>query len=148
MNIIIFASDHAALDLKDNLKNFVTQQGFMVEDVGTHSTQSCDYPLFAQKLCQRVLAENGKGILICGTGIGMSISANRFSGIRAALCGNELMAELARQHNDANVLCLGARITGTLLAQAIVTRFLHTGFAGGRHLRRIQCLENKPKEDQ
>ncbi len=143
MKEIVFASDHAALDLKENLKNFVEEQGFKVEDVGTHSTESCDYPLFAQKLCRRVLENNGKGILICGTGIGMSISANRFSGIRAALCGNELMAGLARQHNDANVLCLGARITGTLLAQAIVNRFLHTDFAGGRHLRRIQCLENK-----
>lgn len=146
MNKIIFGCDHAAYELKAVLKNHAEKMGFSVEDVGTHSEESCDYPAIAQKLCRKVLAENTKGILLCGTGIGMSISANRFAGIRAALCNNELMAELARQHNNANVLCLGARISGVLLAQKIVSRFLQTDFAGERHLHRIELIENITKD--
>ena len=114
--------------------------GYSVEDSGVNTAESCDYPVFAQKVCEQVLAANCPGLLICGTGIGMSMAANRTKGIRAALCGTEIQARLAREHNDANILCLGARITGTELALAILKTFLEGKFAGGRHKRRIDLF--------
>ena len=112
MQTIHIASDHAGYALKEHLVQFLAQKGINVVDDGTHSTESCDYPVLAHKLCAAVEKEQGTGILICGTGIGISIAANRHSGIRAALCATELQARLSRQHNNANVLCLGARIIG------------------------------------
>ena len=125
------------------LVQFVKDQGMeavAVTDHGTYSKESCDYPVFAHALCNAVEAEDVPGILICGTGIGMSIAANRHKGIRAALCTTELHARFTRLHNNANVLCLGARVTGVELALAIVDTFLSTEFEGGRHQRRIDLL--------
>ena len=134
------ASDHAGLALKTAIGRRLAQQGYDIVDHGTHSDASCDYPAFAHALSRAVEEENGRGILICGTGIGMSVAANRHAGIRAALCTTELHARLARRHNDANVLCLGARMTGDILAQAITDAFLATEFEGGRHQRRVDHL--------
>lgn len=134
------ASDHAGLALKTAIGQRLAQQGYDIVDHGTHSDASCDYPAFAHALSRAVEEENGRGILICGTGIGMSVAANRHAGIRAALCTTELHARLARRHNDANVLCLGARMTGDILAQAITDAFLATEFEGGRHQRRLDHL--------
>ena len=139
---IHIASDHAGVDYKAIVTGTLESMGYEVQDHGTHNTQSCDYPVFAHELCNAVEAEeNGVGILICGTGIGMSMAANRHKGIRAALCTTELHARLTRQHNNANVLCLGARMTGEAQALAIVRAFLTTEFEGGRHQRRIDLLQ-------
>ncbi len=139
---IHIASDHAGLALKDTIKAHLEKQGFTVQDHGTHNTESCDYPVFAQSLCQALInKEQEKGILICGTGVGMSIMANRYAHIRAALCGNEFQARATRQHNNANVLCLGERVTGPGLAISMVDIFLTTPFEGGRHQRRIDMFE-------
>ncbi len=133
MQTIHIASDHAGYALKEHLVQFLAQKGINVVDDGTHSTESCDYPVLAHKLCAAVEKEQG-------TGIGISIAATRHSGIRAALCATELQARLSRQHNNANVLCLGARIIGVELAQAIVEAFLGASFEGGRHQRRIDMI--------
>ena len=138
---IHLASDHAGLALKNALILRLSSLGHHLEDHGTHSSESCDYPVFAHRLCDAVLQKGGCGILICGTGIGMSMTANRRPGIRAALCTNEFQAKATRHHNDANVLCLGERVTGTGLAFAIVDSFLDTAFEGGRHQRRIDMMD-------
>lgn len=133
---IAIASDHAGFALKEMLR-----AAFGALDLGTHSDASCDYPDYADALCRWVLAEKGRrGILVCGSGTGMSISANRHKGIRAALCRSGLEAELARKHNDANVLCLGARISGEEVAKECVERFLNTEFEGGRHSARVEKM--------
>jgi ribose 5-phosphate isomerase B len=138
---IIFASDHAGYPLKELLKSHVQAAGYTIEDVGTHSLESTDYPIHAKDLCSRVLETRGMGILICGTGIGVSITANRIPGIRAALCTNELMARMSRMHNNANVLCMGDRVIGPELAKAVTDTFLDTDFEGERHLRRINMID-------
>ncbi len=132
--------DHAALDLKNIIIRQLEERGLTVTDHGTYTPESCDYPDIAHDVAQAVEKENGTGILLCGTGIGMSMAANHHKGIRAALCTTELHAKLARRHNDANILCLGARMTGVELAKAIVEAFLTTGFEGGRHKRRIDKI--------
>ena len=142
METIHLACDHAGLELKETLKTALEARGFQIRDHGTHSRESCDYPQYAHALCAAVEAENGRGILICGTGIGMSIAANRHAGIRAALCTTELHARFTRLHNDANVLCLGARVTGVGLALKIVETWLDTEFEGGRHARRVGLLHD------
>ena len=139
---IILGCDHAGFGLKQKLCVLLKQKGFDVIDIGCDSTASCDYPVFAKKLCKEVLKEDGLGILICGSGIGMSITANKIKGIRAALCFNEYMAKMSRRHNNANVLCLGARVIGEDLAVSIVEVFLREEFEGGRHQRRIDLIEN------
>lgn len=140
MQTIHLGSDHAGFTLKTHLVQYLQNKGFTVVDEGTHSTESCDYPVLAHKLCAAVEKTQELGILICGTGIGVSIVANRHPGIRAALCATELQARLSRQHNNANVLCLGARIIGVELAQAIVEAFLEGQFESGRHQRRIDMI--------
>ncbi len=142
-NKLVIGSDHAGYPMKRELLSFLEEMGIDVEDVGTDSIASCDYPIFAKKLCERVLEKEIYGILICGSGIGMSMAANRFKGIRAALCMNEYMARMARRHNDANVLCLGARILGIDVAKAIVEVFVKEGFEGERHLRRINLMDSQ-----
>ena len=132
--------DNAALDLKNIIIRQLEERGLTVTDHGTYTPESCDYPDIAHDVAQAVEKENGTGILLCGTGIGMSMAANHHKGIRAALCTTELHAKLARRHNDANILCLGARMTGVELAKAIVEAFLTTGFEGGRHKRRIDKI--------
>lgn len=138
---IYIASDHAGLALKEKLTLHLEGTGWKVEDMGTHSAQSCDYPEYAHALCNKVLETNHKGILICGTGIGMSMAANRHPGIRAALCTHEFQAKATRAHNDANVLCFAERITAPALACAMAAIFLMTEFEGGRHTRRVALIE-------
>jgi len=138
---VIFGSDHAGFTLKASLKTAAQKLGFEPVDVGTNSLESADYPLFAASLCDLVLEKNCLGVLICGTGLGMSMAANRRHGIRAALCANDYMARLARLHNNANVLCLGERWMGTGLAESILEAFLATPFEGGRHARRINLFD-------
>ena len=140
MQTIVFGSDHAGFGLKNILKEHLAGRGDAI-DVGAHSLDSCDYPHFAGELAREVLARKALGILICGSGIGVSITANRFAGIRAALCANEYMARMSRMHNDANVLCMGERIIGVDLAKAITDAFLNTPFEGGRHQRRIDLID-------
>ena len=140
---IHLASDHAGFALKTLVSEHLAKQGHTVRDHGTGGTQSCDYPVYARAVCQEVLAHGELGILICGSGIGMSMMANRFRGIRAAVCSNEFLAGASRRHNNANVLCLGARVIGVDLALAIVDAFLHNEFEGGRHQRRIAMFDGE-----
>lgn len=137
---VYIAADHGGLTLKQEIAKHLENNGFSVQDLGTHSGESCDYPIFAHALCENVVREDHPGILICGTGIGMSMAANKCHGIRAALCANEYMARMSRRHNDANVLCLGERVLGIDLAKSIVDAFLESGFDGGRHQRRIELF--------
>ena len=141
--MIAIASDHGGYQLKEHLKAYLAAKGLTCEDFGTNSTESCDYPIFGKAAAQAV-AETG--IVICTTGIGISISANKVKGIRCALCGDILSAELTRRHNNANMLALGAGITGPMLAERIVDVFLSTGFEGGRHARRVGLLMDVEKE--
>lgn len=143
MQTIFIASDHAGASLATYLHGFLSQfdytlKCFIPED-------KVDYPDYATLLCES-MREEQKGILICGSGIGISMAANRFSHIRAALCHEPLSAKLAREHNDANVLCLGARLIGQDMAKSVLQTFLHTEFEGGRHMARIKKLENLSKK--
>ena len=140
MNISI-GCDHGGFALKENIRAYLEEQGHTVTDVGCKSLESCDYPDFGAAAA-RLVASGAceRGIVICTTGIGISISANKVKGIRCALCGDAFSAEMTRRHNDANMLALGAGITGPNLAQKIVEVFLSTGFEGGRHARRVDKL--------
>lgn len=139
---IAIASDHAGVALKEVLKDQLLALGMLPEDLGAHSKDSVDYPDYANQLAKWVLARDARrGILICGSGIGMSIAANRHKGIRAALCRNVEDASLARQHNNANVLCLGERLTDTQAAKEILKVFLTTAFEGGRHETRVTKMD-------
>ncbi|ABB38917.1 ribose 5-phosphate isomerase B [Oleidesulfovibrio alaskensis G20] len=139
---VIIGSDHAGFSLKELLVSELTKSGYDVHDMGPATAESCDYPLFAQKVCERVLQQKAQGILICGTGIGMSMAANRIDGIRAALCTTEFHARATRLHNNANVLCLGERVTGPGVALELARLFLETEFEGGRHQRRIDLFDS------
>lgn len=135
---LAIASDHGGYQLKELLKKHLEEKNVEYIDCGSDSEVSCDYPDFAKDACQ--LVQNGSveiAVLICGTGIGMSIAANKIVGIRAALCGDEFSAHFARAHNDANVLTLGARVIGAGLAENILDVFIESTFEGGRHARRI-----------
>lgn len=135
---IAIASDHAGFELKENLKRDIEQLGFSVTDLGTHGTQSVDYPDFANALAEWLKKNpHEKGVLVCGSGIGISIAANRHKHVRAALVTSPEAAKLSRQHNDANVLCLGARLTDATTARACLEAFLTTEFEGGRHQGRV-----------
>lgn len=138
---IIIGADHAAYEMKEVVKDFLHSLKFEVLDVGTHSEDRCDYPDYAIKLSQEVIKNQTQGILLCGSGIGVSIVANRFKGIRAALCRSPKDSEMARKHNDANVLCLGARVnTEAEIKLIIESWFLHK-FEGGRHSDRLKIFE-------
>ncbi len=137
---IFIASDHAGYDLKEFLKSTFADFDFL--DLGCDSSESVNYPDFAHKMSQEVLKEtSNKGILICGSGIGMSITANRYAGIRAALCFNEELAKLSRQHNNANILVLGARFIEQEQAKNILDTWLKTDFEGGRHEKRLKLID-------
>ena len=141
MQKIYLASDHAALDMKSAIVEHLQASGFDPVDLGPHEAASVDYPDYAAKLAQTLATdEAAKGVLLCGTGIGISIAANRFSHIRAALCKDVTDAKLTRLHNDANVVALGARTTGIETAKEIVSTFFSTDFEGGRHQRRVDKL--------
>jgi ribose 5-phosphate isomerase B len=136
------AADHGGYRLKSHLLGLLEKWGFKTEDLGTNSPDSVDYPEFGARLARGVAGgEYCLGILVCGTGIGMSMTANRYRGVRAALCTSAYMARMARAHNDANVLCLGERVIGTGQAEDILKTFLDGEFEGGRHARRIQAIE-------
>jgi len=139
---VIIASDHAGFHLKDDLINYLTQTGTMCTDLGTNSPDCVDYPIFAHTLCTTmVMSQDTLGVLICGTGIGMSIAANRHSDIRCAVAVTPEMATLARQHNNANVLALGARLIDADLAHQIIDAFLAAAFEGGRHQVRVEKID-------
>ena len=139
---IAIGADHGGYSLKEILIEDLKSSGYDLEDFGTYSTDSVDYPDFSQKVCNQVTqGQADLGILICGTGIGMSIAANKHQGIRAALCGDVYSAKLTRQHNNSNVLCLGARVIGDELAKMIVHTWLDAEFEGGRHQGRLDKLE-------
>ena len=137
------ATDHAGLDLKDYTVELLKDKGHEVIDLGPYSKERVDYPDFAAKLCKAVLADTQKaeGILICGSGIGMSMTANRFSGIRAALCHDAYTATMARAHNDANVLCFGERVVGRGVAESMLDAWIAGAFEGGRHAGRVEKIE-------
>ena len=135
---ISIASDHGGFDLKEDLREWLTGQGHEVVDFGCHGKESCDYPDFAGPAARAVASgECERGIVICTTGIGVSMTANKVKGVRCALCADPWSAEMTRRHNDANVLAIGAGVTGPLLARQIVTAFLTHEFEGGRHQRRV-----------
>jgi ribose 5-phosphate isomerase B len=138
---MVAASDHAGLALRAEAIRAARARGVEVEDLGPFTADSVDYPDLAVRVGEALAAGRaGLGLLVCGTGIGMSIAANKLPGVRAALCRTEYEARMARAHNDANVLCLGERVTGAGLAAAIVDAFLATPFEGGRHARRVEKL--------
>ncbi len=138
---LIVGSDHAGLDLKRELLGVAAELGYEVVDLGTHTSDSTDYPDYAHQVSNAVARGEGLGLLVCGTGIGMSMAANRHRGVRAALCGDVFSASMARKHNDANVICIGARVVGTGLAAEILRAFLSAEFEGGRHQRRVQKID-------
>ncbi len=138
---IAVASDHGGLKLKEQVKKWLAAAGHEVLDVGTYSEDSCDYTDFGEKAARMVAAgEAERGVLVCGTGIGMSLTANKIKGIRAALCTDPYMASMSRAHNNANILVLGERVVGFGLAEAIVRAWLTTPFEGGRHERRVEKI--------
>ncbi|MCB0491339.1 MAG: ribose 5-phosphate isomerase B [Cyclobacteriaceae bacterium] len=138
---IAIGSDHAGYEMKEEVKSLLQKQGFELTDFGTHSTESADYPDFAHPVAIAVeKGENDLGILICGSANGVAMAANKHQGIRAAICWNEELASLARQHNNANVLCLPARFIKMELAEKIVDQFLKVDFEGGRHERRVNKI--------
>lgn len=140
--IIAMGSDHAGYNLKEEIKTYLQEKGHTIVDCGTDSTESCDYPVFGRAAAEVVREEEAeRAIVICGSGIGISISANKVPGIRCALCSEPLSAELSRRHNNANALAMGARLTGSDMAKRIVDVFLSTEFEGGRHQRRIDKIE-------
>lgn len=134
-------ADHAGIDIKAYVKELFEKLGHEVIDLGPNSKERVDYPDFAAKVCEAVLSNEGSnGILICGSGIGMSMAANKFDGIRAALCHNEYSARMARQHNDANVICMGERVSGYGMVEAIVHAWDEASFEGGRHQGRVEKI--------
>ena len=143
---IIIGADHGGFELKEIIKEHLDKKGISIDDVGTFDTSSVDYPDIAVKVCNKLLAKEGDfGILICGTGIGISITANKIHGIRAALCSDEFSARATRAHNNSNVLCLGGRVTGPELAKSICDAFLSGSFEGGRHQIRIDKIAEVEK---
>ncbi|EAL2182136.1 ribose 5-phosphate isomerase B [Campylobacter lari] len=139
---IYIASDHAGFILKQDIINFLQEKNISFEDLGPFSNDRCDYPDYAHLLSSKI-NETSFGILVCGSGIGMSIAANRHTNIRCALCNEPLSAKLSREHNDANVLALGSRLTGIDMAFEIINNFINTSFSGGRHCARISKIEAK-----
>ncbi len=138
MPVVYLGTDHGGFPIKDELAAALKAAGCEVRDCGVFTPESVDYPDIARDVCQKVAADAGSlGVLVCGTGIGMSIAANKMPGIRAALCSETYSARMARAHNDANVLCLGARVIGVEVAREIVRAFLESAFEGGRHERRV-----------
>ncbi len=146
---IAIASDHAGFDLKISILAFLQESGHSLKDFGAFSAERCDYPAFARAACRAVVAgEYERAILVCGTGVGMSITANKIRGIRAVVCSEPFSAVLSRRHNDCNVLALGGRVVGPGLANHIVEEWLTASFEGGRHAQRLGLIEAVEKENQ
>ena len=141
-------NDHSALELKAEIIGFLKEKGHEVIDYGTNSTESCDYPVYGEKVARAVAAgEVDQGILICGTGLGISLAANKVKGIRAAVCSEPYTAMMARLHNDCNILAFGARVIGPEMAKMIVRTWLDTEFEGGRHQRRVDLITKIEEEN-
>ena len=145
---IVIGCDHAATDLKETVKKHILSLGHEICDVGTYNSESCHYPVYAHAACEKILcSECELGILICGTGIGMSIAANKHKGIRAACCSDTFSARLTREHNDANILCFGARVVGEGLAIDLVDAFLTAKYLNnGNHVTRVAMLSDIENE--
>ncbi|MFK4785354.1 ribose 5-phosphate isomerase B [Fusobacterium sp. MFO224] len=140
---IALGCDHGGYELKEQVKKHLETKGYEILDLGCNSNDSVDYPIYGKAVGEAVVSEKANfGIVICGTGIGISIAANKVKGVRAGLCMNTTMARLTREHNNANVLAFGARMIGDVLALEIVDTFLNTEFQGGRHLRRVSMIED------
>lgn len=140
---IAIGSDHGGFTMKEELKEYLKEKGYDVTDCGTYSEESIDYPDIAMETAKKIISkENELGVLLCGTGIGISIAANKIDGIRAALCTDCYCAKMARNHNDANVLCMGGRVTGIELAKSILDTFLNEKFEGGRHSIRVDKIKS------
>jgi ribose 5-phosphate isomerase B len=145
---IALGADHAGFELKQKIKAHLAQQGFQVDDRGTVSNESVDYPDFAKSVGEQVAGKQANlGVLVCGSGIGMAIAANKVPGVRAANVSTEYEAQMSREHNDANVLALGARILDEDKAFTIIDKFLQTQFAGGRHQRRVDKISDIEREE-
>ena len=143
MEKIAIASDHGGFDLKENIIAFLLKKGLEIDNLGAHSTDSVDYPDYGIKLAQAITDKKFvRGILICGTGVGMSIVVNRFPGIRGTLCSDVYTAKMCREHNDSNILIMGGRVIGVGLAMEILDTWLNTEFEGGRHQRRLDKIKN------
>ena len=147
MKKVYIGADSAGYALKQELIPYLKEKGYEVEDMGAHSDASCHYPIYASAVCEKVQAEldTSFGILVCGTGIGMSMVANKYHGIRAAVCGDTFSARFTKMHNDANVLCMGARVTGVGLAKDILDAYLNAEFEGGRHAVRVEMMMDVEK---
>lgn len=149
VNKIVIGCDHAALDMKTKVISHLEERGISVLDMGTYTKDSCNYPDYASAVCEKIQAgEFELGILICGTGIGMSMAANKHNGIRAACCSDTFSAKATRQHNNANVLCFGERVVGLGLALEIVDAFVNEEYLGGRHEARVQMLADIEKKNR
>ncbi|MFA6807407.1 MAG: ribose 5-phosphate isomerase B [Eubacteriales bacterium] len=143
---IALGSDHGGFELKEIVKEYILKKGYEIIDCGTNSLDSVDYPIYGFAVGKTVSNKEAEiGIIVCGTGIGISIAANKVSGVRAALCTNSYMAKMAREHNNANILALGARVLGTGVALEIVDAFLNSNFAGWRHARRVDLISEFEK---
>ncbi len=148
MKKIVMGADHAGYTLKDKIKATLLERGYDIIDVGTFSSESCKYPVIAHELC--TILQKGEaelGILICGTGVGMSLCANKHKGIRAACVSDTFSARLTRMHNDSNVLCFGERVVGYGLAMELVDAFIETEFEGGRHAERVALINDIENEN-
>ncbi|MDU5186560.1 ribose 5-phosphate isomerase B [Finegoldia magna] len=146
---IAIAADHGGFELKDSMVEYIKSLGNQVVDLGTNSADSVDYPDYAKKVCEEIQKGNSDlGILICGTGIGMSLAANKFEGIRAACVSDVYSAKMSRNHNNANVLCIGARVIGDEVAKLIIKTFLENEFEAGRHQRRVDKIMAFEKENK
>ncbi len=143
---IALGADHGGYELKESVKSYLESKGYEVVDFGTHSPESVDYALIAKQVGEYVVKENLLGILCCGTGIGISIAANKVRGVRAACCSDYFSAKMTRAHNNANLLCMGGRVVGAGLANELVDVFLSTEFEGGRHQRRIDQITDIENE--
>ena len=140
--VVYLGADHAGLELKNSLKAMLEELGHTVHDLGTHTPARVDYPDFARRVSEAVLGESGSlGVLVCGTGLGISMAANRHAGVRAAVCHDTFSARMSRMHNDANILCMGSRVVGAGLAGDILEAFLAGSFEGGRHTARVAKIE-------
>lgn len=138
---IAIGCDHTAIDLKETIKKHLQDKGHEVEDVGTYSKESCDYPLYGFKVANKIInGEAERGVLICGTGVGISLAANKVKGIRAVVCSEPYTAKMARMHNNAQIVAMGARVVSDGLATDIVDAFMNAEFEGGRHQRRVDIL--------
>ncbi|PNV60876.1 ribose 5-phosphate isomerase B [Clostridium sp. chh4-2] len=144
---IAMGNDHAALEMKRDIKGYLQEKGHIITDYGTNSPEACDYPIYAKLVAESVKkGDNDFGILICGTGIGISLAANKVKGIRAAVCSEPYSAKLARQHNNANIIAFGARVVGSEMAKMIVDSFLEAEFEGGIHEKRVGMMMELEQE--